>query len=100
MVRDGRRRPRARVARVAARRPLVHRGQREVGRGRDEAVGVGPRVGQAVAGQGVVAVGRDGGEGLALLEAAHDVVGEIRAGDCNGDRQGRLTQDVDTQADT
>ena len=33
-----------------------------------------------VAGQRVVGGGRDGGEGLALLQAAHNVAGQVGAG--------------------
>ncbi len=44
----------------------------------DHALGKRARVG--VAGQrGVVGRGRDGSEGLALLEAAHNVAGQVRA---------------------
>jgi hypothetical protein len=50
----------------------------QAGGGGDHALGERARVG--VAGQrGVVGRGRDGGQGLALLEAAHNVAGQVRA---------------------
>ena len=74
----------ARVARVAGGRPFVGGGQREVGRGQDHSVRGRPGVGQGgvVGGQGVVGVvgGRDRGQRLALLQAAHYVGGEVRTG--------------------
>ena len=75
------------VPAVRARRALVHRRRRVHNRdGKAAALLVlcsavaacGVVVG--VAGQRVVGGGRDGGEGLALLQAAHNVAGQVGAG--------------------
>jgi hypothetical protein len=55
-------------------------GHSQTRRGGDHALGERARVDVGVAGQrGVVGRGRDGGQGLALLEAAHNVAGQVRA---------------------
>ena len=55
--------------------------QREVGGGRDHALRDGAVTREGVrGGQGVVGGGRDRGERLALLEAAHNMRGQIGPG--------------------
>jgi hypothetical protein len=55
-------------------------GHSQAGRRGDHALGERARVDVGVAGQrGVVGRWRDGGQGLALLEAAHNVAGQVRA---------------------
>jgi hypothetical protein len=88
-VGDGGGGPGAGVPAVRTGRPLVSNrrhpsssrledGHSQAGCRGDHALGEGAGVG--VAGQrGVVGRGRDGGQGLALLEAAHNVAGQVRA---------------------
>ncbi len=93
-VGDGGRGPGAGVPAVRTGRPLVSNrrhpspspssrlqdGHSQARRRGDHALGERARVDVGVAGQrGVVGRGRDGGQGLALLEAAHNVAGQVRA---------------------
>jgi len=68
---------------VGNRRPSTARlqdGDGQAGGGGDHALGERAGVNMGVAGQRGVGGGRDGGEGLPLLEAAHDVTGQVGAG--------------------